>query len=153
MGEYADEERLPNVLFDITGNEFNKISQIIEDVKPLGYKIAIVFVFASITDAMDRNFHRDRIVDRDNFLRTHQGVLKTIQFIFNNNYNKQVDEFWLVDSSDMDNGRNVVYDIRNGLESFNKALERILFNQQFLDNPPSQKEWDTEKEKIRNSLK
>lgn len=152
MGKYADKERLPNVLFDITGNEFSKISQIIEAVKPLGYKIAIVFVFASITDAMNRNFTRDRVVDRDNFLRTHQGVLNTIQFIFDNEYNKQVDEFWLVDSSDLKGGRDVVYDIKNGIDSFTNALERILYNQQFLDNPPSQTEWDAMKEKIKNSL-
>lgn len=148
MGKHAHPDRLPNILFDITGDSLRKINKIIAEVKPLGYKVALVAVLSEIEDAVTNNFSRKRTVKRDIFIEKHEKVLLTLSEIFNTDLDKRVDEMWLIDASARNN-RESVYDIKDGLDKFEFIIDRIKRNSDWLQNPISSDEWESRKEKIK----
>ena len=89
-------DRLPNVIFDITGDKITKFMDIIDTVRPLGYQIAVVFVAGEVSQAIEQNERRPRKVDRDILLTKHKDVLYTIDKLFKSNIIKQVDECYIV---------------------------------------------------------
>lgn len=91
-----DKEKLPNVIFDITGDEIDKFMNIIDTVKPLGYKIAIVLVAGEISQAIEQNNLRSRRIDHDLLLNKHRNVLNTILNFFESSLVNEVDEFYVV---------------------------------------------------------
>lgn len=91
-----DKDKLPNVIFDITGDEIDKFMNIFDTVKPLGYKIAIVLVAGEISQAIEQNNLRSRHIDHDLLLNKHRNVLNTILNFFESSLVDEVDEFYVV---------------------------------------------------------
>ena len=104
-GEYADKERLPNILFDITGKDVEDFESIISEVKPIGYKVAVVWVLGEIKQAISQNEKRGRQVPRDVLLKAHRGVFNAIGDIaMDAKLFSQIDEFWVILQSVFDVG-------------------------------------------------
>lgn len=94
-GNY-DEEKLPNVIFDITGDDITKFMDIINTCKPLGYQIAIVLVAGEISQAIEQNELRSRKVKKELLLSKHRDVLYTIMKFFDSNLINEVDECYVI---------------------------------------------------------
>jgi dephospho-CoA kinase len=95
--ESSDPDRLPNVLFDITGKNKNDFSEIISTMKPLGYKISVVWVFAEIETALQRNANRDRVVPEKLVTDIYFDVLRTLTDMFNDkSFMSNIDEVCVV---------------------------------------------------------
>lgn len=74
-------DRLPNLIFDVTLKDADKLSSIHSDVTAIGYKkedIHLVWVINDIAMAQDQNATRDRVVPEDILLKTHVGASKTV---------------------------------------------------------------------------
>lgn len=92
-------DRLPNLIFDITGDDPKKIMKIIDPLKAQGYKIAILWMLTTPEKAILNNFKRDRNVKvRQTLLPKHKGVLDSVEDIFSSDKIKKVDEFWVIDT-------------------------------------------------------
>jgi hypothetical protein len=107
----AAPDKKPNIIFDVTLKDINKVQKISKLVTKLGYakeKIHIVWVVNDIKIAMKQNKERSRVVPEDILINTHRGVNNTINdlitqgslrtymdgdlfFAFNN---ANVDTFW-----------------------------------------------------------
>lgn len=109
MGKTADRERLPNILFDISGDDISKIEDIVVNAKEVGYKTALVWVYADIQTALKRNAERDRKGDVELIINKHAAVKETIRYFIHNKYVfDEIDEFWVVISDqDADAGEEV----------------------------------------------
>ena len=101
--ENADDaraERLPNIIFDITGDEVAKVTEIIDALKPRGYKIAVIWVLSTVERAFRNNLSRPRAVDIDSvFLPKHKDVIEAQEAIFSTGVINNIDEFWVIDSA------------------------------------------------------
>lgn len=93
-------DRLPNVIFDITGDEVSKINEIIDSLQPIGYKIAIIWILSTAERAFRNNQNRDRKVNTDTvFLPKHISVIEAMKEFFASGDIEKVDEFWVIDSA------------------------------------------------------
>ena len=90
--------RLPNVLYDITGDDSNKLKTLSAKLKSLGYKISVVWVVTNRQVAMMQNLTRDRVVSQEIFHRIHNDVIKNV-FPFIKKDASDCDEAWLVFNS------------------------------------------------------
>lgn len=96
----ANPERLPNIIFDITGKDLDQLKTVTEIPKELGYKITLVWVVTNREEAIIRNNSRDRTVSRQAFHDTHNGVNATLKQVLRNPIlPKYYDSFWLVFNS------------------------------------------------------
>ena len=76
-------ERLPNLIFDITGDELRKIMEIVNSVQPVGYKVAVIWVLPTLKKAQRNNLRRDRTVKFEDILvPKHRDVILTIEQLF-----------------------------------------------------------------------
>lgn len=97
MAKSSDPNRLPNIAFDITGDKTEKIMQIVSTVKPLGYKVAVVWVIGDVDVAIEQNNNRLRKVDDTLLLTKHRDVLNALQNIKTTPaLFKQIDDIWLI---------------------------------------------------------
>lgn len=97
MGKNAPKDRLPNIVFDITGSDITDFQSIITEVKPLGYKVAIVWVLGEIEQALDQNSKRPRQVRVDLLLSKHNDVIHTATKILGDaEMMKSINEFWII---------------------------------------------------------
>lgn len=74
-------ERLPNLIFDVTLKDAKKLTKISSEVVALGYQkedIHLVWVINDINMARSQNATRDRVVPEDILLDTHVGANKTV---------------------------------------------------------------------------
>lgn len=77
-------ERKPNVIFDVTLRDLQKLNNITRMVSNLGYEkqnIHIVWVVNDIEVAMSQNLTRDRTVPAEILVNTHRGVSATMMDI------------------------------------------------------------------------
>lgn len=96
-GRDSSEDRLPNILFDITGKDFEDFESIISEVKEIGYKVAIVWVLAEIQQAISQNESRPRKLPRDMLIGIHRDVLNTIEHItLDSKMLSNIDDFWVI---------------------------------------------------------
>lgn len=75
-------DRLPNIIFDITGKEMSDFEEVIPRLIETGYEAKNIHVAWVLTDfkvAYTANLTRDRVVPGQVFLDTHQGAAKTMQ--------------------------------------------------------------------------
>jgi hypothetical protein len=75
-------DRLPNIMFDITGKEMKDFEEVIPHLQNAGYQARNIHVAWVLTDfkiAYQANLTRDRVVPADVFLDTHRGASKTMQ--------------------------------------------------------------------------
>ena len=97
MGQYADPDRLPNILFDISGDDVAKIEDIVASAKEIGYKTALVWVYADVNTALARNAERDRKGMPSLIINKHAAVKETIRYFLHNRYVfDEIDEFWVI---------------------------------------------------------
>lgn len=74
-------ERLPNVLFDVTLKEVDKLHKFLPILQEAGYKprnIHLVWVLTDYEIAVQRNRDRPRIVPEDILIQTHEGAANTV---------------------------------------------------------------------------
>lgn len=77
----ADEDRKPNLIFDVTLKDLAKLESITRNAAGLGYKrenIHVVWVLNDIELAKQQNLERDRVVPDEILLATHEGVAITM---------------------------------------------------------------------------
>lgn len=82
----ARADRLPNIIFDITGKELNDFSDVLPYLEEAGYdpkNIHIAWVLTDYKVSYAANLTRERVVPADVFLDTHRGASKTMQGILN----------------------------------------------------------------------
>lgn len=82
----ADPERKPNVIFDVTLKDLQKLESITRQVSGLGYdkkNIHIVWVINDIEVAKAQNARRDRTVPVEILVNTHRGASQTMLDIVN----------------------------------------------------------------------
>lgn len=75
-------DRLPNIIFDITGKEMSDFEEVIPRLIETGYEPKNIHVAWVLTDykvAYTANLTRERVVPAQVFLDTHQGAAKTMQ--------------------------------------------------------------------------
>lgn len=97
MGRFATTDRLPNIAFDITGNEVSKITSIVDKAYDIGYKIAVVWVLGDIDQAIKQNAGRSRIVDMPVVKSTHSGVIDSVEKISNMSSElSKIYDFWVI---------------------------------------------------------
>jgi hypothetical protein len=75
-------DRLPNIIFDITGKEMGDFEEVIPRLIETGYEAKNIHVAWVLTDfkvAYTANLTRERVVPGSVFLDTHQGAAKTMQ--------------------------------------------------------------------------
>jgi len=80
----ADPKRKPNIIFDVTLSDMNKLVNISNDVQEMGYwkkNISLVWVLNTIDVALYQNSIRDRKVPEDILINTHDGVSYTMSKI------------------------------------------------------------------------
>jgi dephospho-CoA kinase len=126
-------DRLPNIIFDITGKEMGDFEEVIPRLIETGYdpkNIHVAWVLTDFKVAYTANLTRERVVPGQVFLDTHQGAAKTMQS--------------LIDRKKMPEGANgrfvVIMNNRNNTVFFNtgdvyKGRKVDLKNQKKEDAP------------------
>ena len=94
-------DRKPNIIFDVTMKEIEKLQKISDQVIELGYKkedIHIIWVVNELQTAIDQNSERSRRVKSDILMKTHTGVSATISNIVKSGTIQQYadGDFWFV---------------------------------------------------------
>jgi hypothetical protein len=75
-------DRLPNIIFDITGKEMGDFEEVIPRLIETGYEaknIHLAWVLTDFKVAYTANLTRERVVPGSVFLDTHKGAAKTMQ--------------------------------------------------------------------------
>lgn len=75
------QDRLPNIIFDVTLKEIDDISEVLPTLLQLGYdqkNVHLVWVLANYRIAVERNAERDRVVPEDILLHTHEGAARSV---------------------------------------------------------------------------
>jgi hypothetical protein len=75
-------DRLPNIIFDITGKEMSDFDEVIPRLIETGYdskNIHVAWVLTDFKVAYTANLTRSRVVPGSVFLDTHKGAAKTMQ--------------------------------------------------------------------------
>lgn len=79
-------DRKPNIIFDVTLKDMNKLRKLSTQVKDLGYdskRIHIVWVVNDIEVAIAQNKSRERTVPVEILVNTHRGVSATMNDVIN----------------------------------------------------------------------
>ena len=82
----ADPDRKPNIIFDVTLKDLQKLEKITRDASNLGYdkkNIHIVWVINDIEVAKAQNLRRSRTVPSEILVNTHRGAANTMGDIIN----------------------------------------------------------------------
>lgn len=132
----VDRKRLPNIIFDITGKKLKSIDEIVHAVKPVGYKVAIVWALTEADLAIQNNATRSRTVPEPTLISTHLGCMDTAEQIFNSGYINKIDNFWVIDTATGFDPKTYhdeqnVYEIpctSNGLKKFDFIVSRLASN-------------------------
>lgn len=77
----VSQDRLPNVIFDITLKEIGDITEVMPKLQEVGYdpkNVHIVWVLTNYRVAVTNNANRARVVPEDILLKTHEGAAKTM---------------------------------------------------------------------------
>lgn len=140
----AADKRLPNVIFDIVADEMKDITTVVDNLKPAGYKIAIVWVSSTINRALKNNSKRDRVVDPSVILGAHGRVLNTLNTLFDSGYIKNIDEFWVVNTAVAQkyfNDKTAYHDLQNVFEIPTVPDGLKLFMQKYSGNSNWNQSW------------
>jgi predicted kinase len=96
----APEDRKPNLIFDVTLKNMNKLREVTDDVRELGYdpkNVHIVWVVNDFEVAKAQNRERDRVVPEEILMDTHRGAAQTAKDILDmgNDIKKYLDgDIW-----------------------------------------------------------
>ena len=89
----SNKGNLPNVIFDITGQDEKRVQNVIDTVTAAGYEnqnINMIWVLTNYSVAVKNNAGRERVVPEDILLQTHEGTAKTMTDIMNGKNSKIV---------------------------------------------------------------
>lgn len=92
----AEEKLLPNVLFDVTGDDPNKLIRYAKTTKDLGYKTSLVWVVTNREEAMIRNVLRDRSVSDTILHSKHNAINSNLYKFITSTAGQYFDECWIV---------------------------------------------------------
>ncbi len=125
---FTSNNKLRNIIFDITGKSASTLTNYTKMVKDLGYEVSLVWVVTNREVAIVRNLTRDRVVPENQFHAIHNQVNDTIlPFLKDPNTSKNVDEAWVVFSgpavSEIEDGGNTSITVRTDLKD--KAFKLI----------------------------
>ena len=90
----APADRKPNLIFDVTLKNLNKLRSISSDIQELGYKginTHLVWVINDFNVAIDQNRTRDRRVPEEILMDTHRGAAQTAKDILD--MGKDIDKY------------------------------------------------------------
>lgn len=93
---FANNEKLPNVIFDITGKNVAELKQRCENVKKIGYKTSLVWVVSNRDVALIQNLKRPRVVPQDIFHKIHNAILANLPDFIKNEAANCFDECWIL---------------------------------------------------------
>ena len=93
---FANNEKLPNVIFDITGKNVAKIKQRCEKVKKIGYKTSLVWVVSNRDVALVQNLTRPRVVPQNVFHKIHNAILANLPDFIKTDAANYFDECWIL---------------------------------------------------------
>lgn len=100
LSKSVNPERLPNIIFDQTSKNVEKLANNIHDAKSKGYKIAIVWVLTDIEKNMAAFKQRNatgRQMDPSQFLDIHPKVFNAMISVFDKpELLNEIDDFWVV---------------------------------------------------------
>lgn len=88
-----EEDRLPNIIFDVTLKDMEDITDVLPDLINVGYdtkNINIVWVLTNYHIAVEQNKSRERIVPDDILLKTHEGAANTMYDVIEGKIPNQV---------------------------------------------------------------
>lgn len=123
QGQFAEDGRLPNIAFDMVGDNIDDIYEIVESVKRYGYKVAVVFVCNDVDIAYKQNKQRARRVKDSIFYPKHKGVYDTILNIAQDSrLLRMIDNFWVVIQKDYGNFGHVKNGVRNTIDSSGRII-------------------------------
>ena len=104
----ADPDKLPNIIFDMTGDAESKLIKTASRVKDYGYKTALVWTITNFKVAESRNAKRERRVNDKILSDTHKGAREAILgFLEKSQATKYYDEVWLVINSQASIAKNL----------------------------------------------
>jgi hypothetical protein len=81
-------DRLPNIMFDITGKDLSDFEEVIPLLQDVGFEsknIHVAWVLTNFEVAYASNVTRNRVVPADIFLGTHQGAANTMSKLLDTN--------------------------------------------------------------------
>ena len=90
----VSQDRLPNIIFDITLKEIGDITEVMPKLQEVGYdpkNIHIVWVLTNYRVAVMNNAGRERVVPEDILLKTHEGAAKTMYQIVTGSIPRGID--------------------------------------------------------------
>ena len=94
------ETHLGNVVYDITGDDPNKVRDIAKKLKSIGYStVSLVWVVTNREVAYMRNLNRSRVVPEKIFHETHNNVTIAMEKFLKSADASYTDEAWIVFSS------------------------------------------------------
>ncbi len=97
------QERLPNIIFDITAKSSSDIQSIVEFINSNNklYNVALVWVATNRSVAMYNNFNpsRGRVVPESIFHEIHNSVNATMMNLMTTYRSYGIDEFWCIKNS------------------------------------------------------
>lgn len=100
IGQHNSPDRLPNIIFDQTTKNIDKLRKQVFKVKQQGYKVAIVYVLTDMHENLKQFYRRGqegRKLNRDIFFDIHPKVIDTILGIFEDNeLLSALDDFWVI---------------------------------------------------------
>lgn len=90
----ASKGTLPNIIFDITLKDIGDITDVLPQLKAVGYQpkdIHVTWVLTNYHTAVQNNAGRSRVVPADILLKTHEGASKTMSEIIKGKMPRGVD--------------------------------------------------------------
>lgn len=103
MDAASVQERLPNIIFDITSKNTGDIQAIVDFIRDNDklYKVALVWVATNRSVAMYNNFNpkRGRVVPESIFHEVHNSVNATMLNLITTYRTYGIDEFWCIKNS------------------------------------------------------
>lgn len=100
IGQHNSPDRLPNIIFDQTTKDINKLRKQVFEVKQYGYKVAIVYVLTDMHENLKQFYRRGkegRKLNKELFFNIHPKVIDTILNVFNDSeLLHTLDDFWVI---------------------------------------------------------
>ena len=93
---FDKDEKLPNVIFDITGKNVAELKQYCERVKRKGYKTSLVWVVSNRDVALVQNLTRPRVVPQNVFHKIHNAILANLPDFIKTDAANYFDECWIL---------------------------------------------------------
>ena len=154
-------DKLPNICFDMVCSKKEDLEEVLDMVKPLGYKVTLVWVICNLQVALANNQKRARHVDDKVLIDAYNAVTKFIPDLLSEKYPKlsgQISRAYIALSAgngrDLDtkyNKNDIIYLEKDGEADTNFHYERYKDNVDKFLNEIQPEISDEEKQRQKNS--